>query len=480
MSDVTIEKLLEKISKYNKEEIGKVKRAYNLANELHKDQFRESGEPYIIHPLNVCNILADMHADGDTLCAGILHDVVEDTEETIEQIEEEFGSEIAKLVSGVTKIKHLHFNSKPEATTANLRRIITSIEEDVRIIIIKLADRLHNMRTLQFKRVEKQITNAKETLEIYVPIAYYLGAYRMKCELEDLCMKYLYKDEYQNINDMIIKIKSDYAKCYNTLNEDIRVLLTKNKIKYKSRLKVINTYTLLKKLNKKYDITNIHDLVNYKIIVKSVNDCYKVLGLIHSLYTPIHYKFKDYIAAPKTNMYKSLHTTVFGPDEKLIQIQIRTEKMDYLDVYGITAYWREYLGDGPMKMQQDLKNKFQFFKSLDFLNNIIENNEEYLSKIKTEVFTNNIYVYTSIGEVVELPQGATAIDFAFKIHSEIGSKVEKVIINGKSADINTVLKSKDRIRIITSNNITVKENWLDYAITTYAKRKIKETLNKML
>lgn len=480
MNEITIEKILNKIEKYNKEEIDKVKKAYDLAYKLHENQFRESKEPYIIHPLNVCNSLADMHADGDTLCAGLLHDVVEDTEETIEQIESEFGVNVAKLVDGVTKINHLHFNTNAEATTANLRRIITSIETDVRIIIIKLADRLHNMRTLQFKREEKQISNAKETLEIYVPIAYYIGAYRMKCELEDLCMKYLYKDEYQNITNMISKIKDDYQECYEILNKDITSILSKHKIKFKSRLRVINTYTLLKKLNKKYELTNIHDLVNYKIIVKNESDCYKVLGLIHSLYTPIHNKFKDYIAAPKTNMYKSLHTTVFGPDEKLIQIQIRTEKMDYLNVYGLTAYWREYYGLAPFKMQKDLKDKFQFFKSLDFLNNITENNEEYLTKIKTEVFTNNIYVYTSIGEVVELPQGATAIDYAYKIHSEIGNKIEKVIINGKSEDLNTILKNKDRVRIITSDNITVSEKWLEFVITTYAKRKIKETINKML
>lgn len=480
MNEVTFEKVIDKIAKYNKEEVEKVKKAYLLADKLHKEQKRESGEPYVIHPLNVCNILADMHADGDTLCAGLLHDVVEDTEETLEQLETEFNASVAKLVSGVTKINNLHFNSNIEATDANLRRIITSIETDVRIIIIKLADRLHNMRTLQYKREEKQISNAKETLEIYVPIAYYLGAYRMKCELEDLCMKYLYKDEYQNINNMVSKIKEDYKECYEILNKDVTALLKKHKIKFKSRLRVINTYTILKKLNKKYDLTNIHDLVNYKIIVKNKSDCYKVLGLIHSLYTPIHNKFKDYIAVPKTNMYQSLHTTVFGPSEKLIQIQIRTEKMDYLDVYGITAYWREYLGLGPQKMQADLKDKFQFFKSLDFLNTIIENNEEYLTKIKTEVFTNNIYVYTSIGEVVELPLGSTAIDFAYKIHSEIGNSIEKVIINGTSSKLNTVLKNKDRIRIITTDSITVQDTWLNYVKTTYAKRKIKETLNKML
>ena len=479
MNDVTIEYLLEKISFYNKEELDKVKKAYELANKLHEKQYRESGEPYIIHPLNVCNTLADMHADGDTLCAGLLHDVVEDTEETLEQIESEFNKEVAKLVDGVTKISNLHFDNNVEANQANLRRIITSIDIDVRILIIKLADRLHNMRTLEFKKPEKQIKNAKETLEIYVPIAYHLGAYRLKCELEDLCMKYLYKEEFNNINNMIIKIKEDYQKCYKLLNKDIEMILKQNKIKYKTRLRVINTYTILKKLNKKYDITNIHDLVNYKIIVKNKDDCYKVLGLIHSLYTPIHYKFKDYIATPKTNLYSSLHTTVFGPDEKLIQIQIRTEKQDYLNVYGITAYWREYKGQGPMKMQEDLKTKFQFFKSLDFLNNIIENNEEYLSKIKTEVLTNNIYVYTQTGEVVELPPNSTPIDFAYKIHTEIGNCIESVIVNGKKAELNTQLKNKDRIRIMTSKNIQVKECWLEYAKTTYAKRKIKEYLNKL-
>lgn len=479
MKEITIEYLLEKISLYNNEELEKVKKAYELASKLHKNQFRESGEPYIIHPLNVCNSLADMHADGDTLCAGMLHDVVEDTEETLEEIERDFNKEVARLVDGVTKISNLHFDNNVEATQANLRRIITSIDIDVRILIIKLADRLHNMRTLEFKKEDKQIKNAKETLEIYVPIAYHLGAYRLKCELEDLCMKYLYKEEYNNINNMVLKIKDDYQTCYKILNKDVEKILKQNQIKYKSRLRVINTYTILKKLNKKYDITNIHDLVNYKIIVSSLEDCYKVLGLIHSLYTPIHYKFKDYIATPKTNLYSSLHTTVFGPDEKLIQIQIRTEKQDYLNVYGITAYWREYKGNGPKKMQEDLKTKFQFFKSLDFLNNIIENNDEYLMKIKTEVLTNNIYVYTQTGEVVELPPNSTPIDFAYKIHTEIGNKVESVIVNGKNVSLDTQLKNKDRIRIITSKNIQINEKWFEYAKTTYARRKIKEYLNKL-
>ena len=480
MNEITFEKLLEKISLYNKEEIEKVKKAYELADKLHKNQLRESGEKYIIHPLNVCNILADMHADGDTLCAGLLHDVVEDTEETLEQIEENFNSEVAKLVDGVTKINNLHFAPDVDATPLNLRRLITSIETDVRIMIIKLADRLHNMRTLDFKRPEKQVKNARETLEIFVPIAYHLGAYRLKCELEDLCMKYLYKEEYENINNMVKKIKTDYKVCYKKINEAVDNILNDNNIKYKSRLRVINTYTILKKLNKKYDITNIHDLVNYKIIVDNLEDCYKVLGLIHSLYTPIHYKFKDYIAAPKTNLYSSLHTTVFGPDEKLIQIQIRTEKQDYLNIYGITAYWRQYKSKGPEKMQNDLKTKYQFFKSLDFLNSIIENNDEYLKKIKTEVLTNNIYVYTSIGEVVELPPESTPIDFAYKIHTEIGNNIKKVLVNGKQSKLNTILKNKDRIQIIISKKPTVDEKWLDYAHTTYAKKRIKEFLNKML
>ncbi len=480
MNTITIEMLLEKIKSYNPSELDKVKKAYILARELHKDQVRESKEPYIIHPLNVAYILADMHADGDTLCAGLLHDVVEDTNETIEQIEEEFDKTIANLVLGVTKINNLHFNNNLEATTANLRRIITSINDDVRIIIIKLADRLHNMRTLEFKKPEKQVRNAKETLEIYVPIAYYLGAYRLKCELEDLCMKYLYQEQYLDIKNTVTKIEKDYDKCYKKLDKEVNKLLTKNKIKYESRLRVINPYTLLKKLNKKYDITDIHDLVNYKIMVNSIKDCYIVLGLIHSKFTPINYKFKDYIATPKTNMYQSLHTTIFGPDEKLIQIQIRTKKQDDMNTYGLTSYWRVYRGFGPQKMQEDLMKKFQFFKSLGFLNNIIENNEEYLNKIKTEVFTNNIYVYTSIGEIVELPVNSTPIDFAYKIHTEIGNKIDKVIINGKIVPIDTILKSKDRIRIITSKSNTVNKKWLDFAKTTYAKNKIKESLSKML
>lgn len=479
-NNINLEDLLNIIEKYNPDEIQRVKDAYDLASKLHQNQLRESGEPYIIHPLNVAYILAEMYADGDTLCAALLHDVVEDTEETIDEIEELFGPSIAHLVLGVTKINHLHYNNKGEATDANLRRIITSIEDDVRIIIIKLADRLHNMRTLEFKKPEKQKRHAKETLDIFVPIAYHLGTYHLKSELEDLCLKFLFPEDYKKINKTLEQVKKDYEKCLDTLNIEIKEILDKNNIMFKSRYKISSAYTILKKLNKKYRLNDIHDLVNYKIVVKDINTCYQVLGLIHSLYVPIHYKFKDYIAIPKTNMYSSLHTTVFGPDEKIIQIQIKTETMDYLNIYGLTAYWREYKSEAPEKMKQDLVNQFQFFKSLDFLNNIIENNEEYLNKIKTEVLTNNIYVYTSSGKIVELPQGATPIDFAYKIHPEIGNKIKKVLVNGKIGRINRVLKNKDRIRIIISDKVTVEEKWLMYAKTTYAKNKIKSQLSKML
>ncbi len=478
MNNISLEDLIKKIEEYNKEEIPKVKKAYNLAEKLHRNQLRESGEPYIIHPLNVTYILAELKADGDTLCAGLLHDVVEDTEETIEQIEEEFGSEIAHLVLGVTKINHLHFHNKGEATDANLRRIITSIEDDIRIIIIKLADRLHNMQTLQFKKPEKRKKHAKETLDIYVPIAYNLGLYRLKCDLEDLCFKYLLENDYEKLNKTLNKVKKDYQDCLLKLNEDVEKLMKKNNIEYHSRFRIINPYTLLKKFNKKYKLNDIHDLVNYKIIVNEKEDCYRVLGLIHSLYTPIHSKFKDYIAAPKTNMYSSLHTTVFGPFGKLIQIQIKTNQMDNLNTFGLTAYWREFKGLAPKKMREDLINKYQFFKSLDFLNNNIEDNEEYLNRIKKEVLTNNIYVYTSNGNVIELPIDSTPIDFAYKIHTEIGEKISKVFINGKNARIDRVLKNKDRVIIITGENVTVKDKWLEYAKTTYARKKIREYLNK--
>lgn len=466
--------LINLVKGYNEEEVEKLIKAYEFANDAHKEQFRESGEPYIIHPINVCINLAKFHADGASLVAGMLHDVVEDTKYTIEDIEKEFGSEVAKLVLGVTKISNIHFSSLDQARDANIRRIITSLNEDVRIIIIKLCDRLHNMRTLEFKAQKKQQRSALETLSIYVPLAYFIGAFRLKCELEDICLSYLKPEVYEDLLSKSEKIRKNYTKCINETESKIALVLSQNNINYEMRTKIINVYNIYKKMKKGYKIHEIHDLVNLKIIVDSEEVCYRVLGLVHKNFKPMNYKFKDYIAAPKTNMYRSLHTTVFGPDERIIQIQIRTKEMDNINTYGLASYWNIYKDMGSIKMQEELQKNYQFMSTITNLNDTIKDDRAFIEKIKNEIFSNNIYVYTANGDIVELPINSTPIDFAYKIHTNIGNHLSKCFVNGDEVSLDYKLQNKDRIIVIVKENAIPDKKWVNIVATTMAKRKIRE------
>lgn len=473
------ELLLDNIKKYNKDEIERIIQAYNFASDAHKEQFRESGEPYIIHPVNVCINLAKFHADGATLVAGMLHDVVEDTKYTLEDIENKFGSEVAKLVDGVTKISNIHFSSLDEARDANIRRIITSLNEDVRIIIIKLCDRLHNIRTLEYKAKNKQQRSALETLSIYVPLAYFIGAFRLKCELEDICLSYLKPDIYKELVDRTDKIRKDYITCIDETEKKISEILSSNGIKYEMRTRVINIYNIYKKIKKGYKINEIHDLVNLKIILEKESDCYQVLGLVHKCFPPMNSKFKDYIAVPKTNMYKSLHTTVFGSDEHIIQIQIKTKEMDNINTYGIASYWNKYQGLGASKMQEELLTNYQFISTITSLNDSVKNDKDFIEKIKNEIFSNNIYVYTANGDIIELPKDSTPIDFAYKIHSDIGNHLSKCFVNGDEVKLNYKLKNKDRIIVIVKDNAKPDRRWINMVKTTIAKRKIRDFFKRL-
>jgi len=473
-----IEDVLLEVEKYNPQEVDKVKKAYELAKKAHKDQKRESGEPYIIHPLNVCMNLTLFKADGATLCAGLLHDVVEDTEYTLKDIEKEFGPDVAHLVDGVTKISNLHFDTKEDATNANIRRIINSLNDDVRIIIIKLCDRLHNMQTLQYKAPDKQIRSANETLNIFVPLAYFIGAFPMKCRLEDLCLLYLDKESFDAVENKIKEITKDYQKCYEIATKEVSDLLNKNNIKFTYRVKILNTYHLYQKLNKGYKLNDIHDLVNFKLILDDREDPYHVLGLIHQLYTPMNQKFKDYIACPKTNMYRSLHTTVFGPDNHILQFQIKTQTMDDINTIGLGAYWKFYKGKAKERMQEELRLNYQFFNTLREINDGIESDSDFIERVKQEIFSNNIYVYTLTGDVVELPNGSTVIDFAYKLHTDMGNHLYKAYINGKEVKITHKLNNKDRIMIIQRDKSHPQESWLEHATTSKARRQIREQLKK--
>ena len=466
--------LLSIIKKYNEEETNNVLKAYEFAKKAHEGQLRDSGEPYIIHPINVVKNLAKFHADGATLVAGMLHDVVEDTKFTIDDIKREFGNEVAKLVLGVTKISNIHFSSLNEARDANIRRIIISLNEDVRIIIIKLCDRLHNMRTLKYKSEEKQQRNAIETLSIYVPLAYFIGAFRLKCELEDICLSYLKPDIYKNLVKQSNKIRKEYIKCIDETEKIIAEKLLENSIKFNIRTRIINVYNIYRKMNKGYKINEIHDLVNIKVILEEESDCYKVLGLVHKCFTPINNKFKDFIAVPKTNMYRSLHTTIFGADDKIIQVQIKTTEMDNINTYGLASYWNKLRGLGAKKMQEELLNNYQFLSSINTLDGEISDDKSFIDKIKNEIFSNNIYVYTPKGNIIELPNESTPIDYAYKIHSNMGNHLFKCFVNGEEVPFDYTLKNKDRVVLILKDKSHPYKKWLTIAKTTIAKQKIKD------
>ena len=475
MNNITLQDLLDKLREYNPCEVEIVKRAFDYADNLHAGQMRQSGEPYISHPLNVAYILADMHADRDTICAGLLHDTLEDTNITKEDIAHDFNQNIANLVDGVTKLSKMNFSSKQDQNYANTRKIITGITEDVRIIIIKLADRLHNMRTLQFKSEFKQKENALETMEIFVPLAYYIGAYRIKSELEDLSLKYLKPDMYRKIEERKLKLEESSAECLKEMLYTIETALNDENIPSVIKIRIKNIYGIYKRLNDGHKLSDIHDLLALKIMVDSVANCYYSLGIIHKEYHPINDKFKDYIGNPKTKMYQSLHSTVFGPDDRLVQTQIRTFNMDKVASFGLTAYWDEQKGEARDVMQHDLKQKFQFFKSLTEINAMFGDNQQFVNQVKSELFADKVYIYTTKGDIIELPKGATPIDFAYKINIDIGNTMVGAFVNDEAVPIDYILKNKDRVRIITDElSYGPRENWIDKAQTSFARRQIKE------
>ena len=473
---MNIDVLLELVKMYNKEEVGMIRRAYEYANEMHSGQTRQSGEPYIIHPLNVAYIVAEMHADRNTVCAALLHDTLEDTHATKEEIAELFNSDIANLVDGVTKISKMNFSSKIEQNLANTRKIITSITDDVRIIIIKLADRLHNMRTLEYKSVFKQKENSLETLEIFVPLAYYIGAYRIKSELEDISFRYLKPKEYRKLYNIMSRASEENNVVLTEVLQNIEDILKNENIPNEIKVRTKNLYGIYKRQSEGYKISDIHDLLSLKIMVNELWDCYKTLGLIHSKYHPVNEMFKDYICNPKTNLYQSLHTTIFAPHDKLVQTQIRTFDMDKIASFGLTAYWDINKGDARDKMQKDLREKFQFFKTLTDINNMFLDNKDFVSQVKQELFNDNIYVYTSKGDIIELPKNSTIIDFAYKIHTDVGNTLVGAKVNGEYVtDLGQILKNRDRITVITDDySYGPRAEWLDKVNTSNAKKKIKD------
>ena len=472
--NITINDLIDLVKTYNFSEVEIIKKAYDYADLMHQGQTRQSGEPYITHPLNVAYILAVMHADRDTICAALLHDTLEDTKATKDDISDIFNKDIANLVDGVTKISKLNFSSKEEQNLANTRKIITGLIEDVRIIIIKLADRLHNMRTLEFKSEFKQKENAIETMEIFVPLAYYIGAYRIKSELEDLSFRYLYPKEYKNIEERLNNKKLENEACLNEMLLHIEEILNNESIPHEIKVRTKNIYGIYKRLDGGHKkMHDIHDLLALKIMVDNIKNCYIALGLIHNKYHPINDRFKDYICNPKTNMYKSLHTTLFGPDDRLVQTQIRTFDMDKVASFGLTAYWDISKGDARYTMQEELRKKSQMFKSLADVNIMFKDNQDFVSQVKGELFSDKIYIYLPNlnGKVLELPKGSNIVDLACYMDLEnilIGARV-----NDKIVPIDYILENKDRVIVLTDDLAYGNRNDLiSKANTKYAKKKM--------
>ncbi len=477
--EITIESLKNKVSKYTKKDLDLIDKAYHYAEKYHKGQKRESGEDYIIHPLTVSYILAGMHADQETLCAALLHDIIEDTPVTYDDVKENFGLEIANLVDGVTKFTHMNFNNRDEFLATNIRRIVVSMMDDARIVIIKLVDRLHNMRTLEYKTSEKRQEIALQTIEIYVPLAYYIGAYKIKDELENISFRYLKPDTYKELDKKVNKIRYDAKKTLNNMVSTVKSKFASENIKCNLEIRYKDLYSIYKKLITHSEIENIHDLLGIKVIVSNIRDCYLALMIIHSLYPPVSYKFKDYIVKPKTNMYRAIHTTVFC-DDHLIQFQIRTKEMDRIATYGLTSYWFKNRHFAKKAMQNDLENNFQFFKSIKELDSSIADNIEFVKLIKRELFSQNVYVRSTNGEIIELPVDSTPIDFAYKIHSDIGNTMIAAVVNDGIVPFNYKLQNNDRVRIICDKNVYIdRKDWIDISVTTHAKKKIIEYLKSI-
>ena len=475
--NIEIDDLITCISSYmNDEEVDEVKRCYEYAKQKFFGIKRMTNDDYIYHLLNVAYILTLVEADKATICAGLLHDTMKVLDISKEELESEFGLEIANLVEGVTKINKLNFDVESTSMIATQRKIFVGLCEDVRVIIIKLADRLHNMRTLWVHPKAVQKEKAKETLQILTPIAHRLGLSLYKSELEDLSLRYLKPDAYFDIVDRLNKTKTERDQAVLTMQEEVSKLLNENGIKHEIKGRAKSIYSIYKKLDKGRPFSDIYDLLALRVFVDTKEDCYKTLGIIHSKYKPIPKRLKDYIANPKTNMYQSLHTTVFGLDDMPFEIQIRTYEMDEIAEKGIASHWS--YKEGHQSNQNTMEQKLQFFRSIIELNNDSVTDEEFMKSIK-ENFSDTIYVFTPKGDFIELPAGATPIDFAYKVHSGVGDSMVGAIVNGSIVPLDYELHNDDIIKINTSKTQTPSREWINMAKTTQAKNKIKSYFKKL-
>ncbi|MGN8861129.1 RelA/SpoT family protein [Dorea longicatena] len=477
--------LIARIRKYHPStDVSMIEKAYKLAVKAHGDQRRKSGEPYIIHPLWVAIILADLEMDKETIAAGILHDVVEDTKFTEEDIRREFGDEVALLVDGVTKLGRLSYSSdKLEVQAENLRKMFLAMAKDIRVIIIKLADRLHNMRTLQFMTPAKQKEKAKETMDIYAPIAQRLGISKIKTELDDLALKYSQPEVFYDLVNQINARKTEREEFVEQIVEEVSTHMKNVNIKAEVNGRVKHFFSIYKKMvNQDKTVDQIYDLFAVRIIVESVKDCYAALGVIHEMYTPIPGRFKDYIAMPKPNMYQSLHTTLMSSVGQPFEIQIRTEEMHKTAEYGIAAHWKyKESNDGKKSVEAQEEEKLSWLRQILEWQRDMSDNREFLNLIKgdLDLFAEDVYCFTPQGDVKNLPNGSTPIDFAYAIHSAVGNKMVGARVNGKLVNIDYKIQNGDRIEILTSQNSKgPSRDWLNIVKSTQAKNKINQWFKK--
>jgi len=477
--EILYKQLIDKVRSYHPSaDISMIEKAYRIADDAHKNQFRKSGEPYIIHPLCVANILAELELDKESIVAGILHDVVEDTVMTTEQIAELFSDEIALLVDGVTKLTQLNMD-KVELQAENLRKMFLAMAKDIRVILIKLADRLHNMRTLKYMAPEKQKEKARETMDIYAPIAHRLGISKIKVELDDLSLKYLEPEVYKDLAEKIATKKSERQAYIDSIVQEVRHHIEQSGIQAKIDGRIKHFFSIYKKMvNQNKTLDQIYDLFAVRIIVETVKDCYAALGVIHEMYKPIPGRFKDYIAMPKPNMYQSLHTTLIGPKGSPFEIQIRTYEMHRTAEYGIAAHWKYKEGRNDKSGTANSEEE-----KLTWLRQVLEwqrdmsDNKEFLSLIKNDfdLFSDSVYAFTPTGDVKTLPAGSNTIDFAYSIHSAVGNKMVGARVNGKLVPIDYVIQNGDRVEIITSQNSKgPSRDWLSIVKSTQAKNKINQ------
>lgn len=458
-----------------------IEKAYKLAAEKHKDQKRKSGEPYIIHPVETAKILAGLGMDEETIIAGLLHDIIEDTDYTDEEMREEFGDEIALLVDGVTKLGNLVYETREEAQAENLRKMFLAMSKDIRVLIIKLADRLHNMRTIDYMTPQKIEEKSRETLEIYAPLASRLGMFNLKFELEDIALKHLEPEFYKDLANKINQRKEQRDEYIKSIIEELSVELDKLHIHYEVKGRSKHFYSIYKKMKDKHkQLDEIFDLTAVRVLVDNLIDCYAVIGVVHTMWRPMPGRFKDYIAMPKSNMYQSLHTTVFGRNNMPFEIQVRTYEMHQIAEYGIAAHWKYKEGktDGKSGKKSEDEKLAWLRQTLEW-NREADDSQQFVETLRMDLFSNQVYVFTPAGKVIELPAGSTPIDFAYKIHSDVGNKCIGAKINGKMVPIDHILDNGNIVEIITSANSKGPSiDWLKIAKSQHARNKIRQWLKK--